>query len=482
MGAPSSGHPPLAARRAGLRAAAIAAAVLALCLSACLTEDKHAGVDEFPNSIYARVNGFLDESKKSGEVGVPALGDSLQAGAGFIVGAAKAAAPKAAAGAAVPPAGFPFPPLAALPAPAGAALAKAGAAAGCSGIVATWTDSLAKPAPTKLYTKDTLQVCLDAKALDTIKGNETLVHAKSVTVYGSGRIETAEISDGDGDGILNPVAGGKSRADLILTALENGVLERTALSVGPGPDNDFSTEADNLTYSASWTRTRGADTLARAAYADADSDGVAVDNGKASVVDLDLYQKGPSDDHPDALWTRALLRLVVRYRVEAKEARRVRFEMEDQAHRLSVGEILSRDGARDFSMRDTVIAHFTTVGAAASDSLDTLDVRLTMGLGADFDSKADDSVYALRAVSTQKRGDETKAEFSFLSSRPMASGAVPEDGTVAMAIEYRDGTALKVEGTLKAKALDVVVTDRAGKRAHVKWDAEGRGVLYERLP
>lgn len=461
MDAPSSGNRfPFPALRA------MAAALLsALCLQGCIVGgEKHAGVDEFPNSVYARVTGFLDEGEKSGELGVPALADSLRAGGGFIVAAAKLAVAKQAAGG------------------PGAAHALPKTAAGCSGLIATWTDSLAKLTPEKLYTKDSVQVCLDAKALDTIKGNETIIHVKSVTTYLSGRIETAEISDADGDGIINPVSDGSSQASLVLTALDKGILEKTVLTVGPGPDNDFATEPDNLTYAASWMKAQGSDTLALASYADADSDGVAMDNGKASVVDLDLYQKGPSPDHPDALWTRARLRMVVRYHVDAKEVRRVRFEMEDPAHRVSTGEVLSRDGGPDFDMRDTVIAHFSTVGTAASDSLDTLDVRLTMKLGVDFDSPLDDTVYAIRAVSTQKSGDEKRAEFSFISSQPIPSGAAPEDGALSMAIDYRDGTSLKLDGTLKAKALDVIIEDREGKKAHVKWDSEGRGVSYERLP
>jgi hypothetical protein len=50
-----------------------------------------------------------------------------------------------------------------------------------------------------------------------------------------------------------------------------------------------------------------------------------------------------------------------------------------------------------------------------------------------------------------------------------------------MTLAYRDGTELKLDGTLKAKALDVIIVDREGLRAHVVWDAEGRGASYERL-
>jgi hypothetical protein len=453
-------------------AVSFAAAGLAAVFTGCIADgEKHAGVDEFPNSVYARVSGFLEEGKKSEEITAPPLGDSLQVGTGFIVAAAKTAgAGPAARKSAAAQAQARF---------AAAPLAKA--AAGCAGLTFTWTDSIGNPPPPKLYTKDTLTACLDAKATDTIPGNETILHGRSVTTYANGRVETVDISDADGDGILNPVAGGGSKATLVITATEKGVTERTVLVTGPGPDGNFSTEADNLIYTLSWARTQGADTLARAGYADADSDGIAVDNGKPSLVDMDLYQAGPSADHPDALWSRARIRMRVSYHVEAKEVHRVRFEMEDETHRVTVAEVLARDGGADFDMRDTVIAHFTTTGAAGSDSLDTLDVRLTMRLGADFDSPSDDSVYAIRVRSAFKSGDESRAEFAFVSSRPIASGAQPEDGNLSMTLAYRDGSALKADGTLKAKALDVIIVDREGKRAHAVWDAEGRGVSYTRL-
>jgi hypothetical protein len=104
-----------------------------------------------------------------------------------------------------------------------------------------------------------------------------------------------------------------------------------------------------------------------------------------------------------------------------------------------------------------------------------------MRLGADFDSPADDSVYAIHATSAFNRGAEARAEFDFASSRPIPSGAQAQDGTVSMTLDYRDGTELKLDGTLKAKALDVIIVDREGLRAHVVWDAEGRGASYERL-
>ncbi len=435
---------------------------------ACVQDDRTAGVDEFPNSIYARVNTFLDEGKKSEAISpVPAQSDSLLGNPGFHVGAGKVGIGKLSAA----EAGAENSALHGL-----AKGAAAGVDSGCNAGVVTVTDTV--KAPLKV-TVNIASVCFDAKALDTIKGNETILHAKSVTTYNTGRVETAEIGDADGDGILNP-KNPSAKANITFTALEKGVLEKTVLVVGPGPDANFDTEKDNLVYSANWIKASGSDTLGYAHYTDADSDGVAIDNGKASVVDLDFYAKGPSKDHPDAVWSRARMRMVVRYQVEAKEVRRVRFDMQDQAGRTETGEVLSADGGADFSMQDRVQAHFLTVGPAA-DTLDSMDVHLTMSLGKDFDAKTDDSIFTIDVRTVKKSGDERVAHFAFDSSKPIPSGQDPQAGSLTMSVAYADGTALEVAGDLSPNGVDVTVKDRAGKRSHVVWDREGRGLTLEKL-
>ncbi len=464
---------------AATAATALAAFAFAILLSGCVNDnEKTAGVDEFPNSIYARVNGFLDQGKQAEAIApVPSLADSLLGQPGFNVSAGKIAAPKpAAASTTIETASAKLTEASEQAAASGAmrGLAKAAADTGCAGV---WTLTDTVKAALK-YTVNTLSICMDARFLDSIKGNETILRGRSVTTYGTGRVETTDISDADGDGKLNPVSK-DSKAAILFTAEDKGVLETTRLMVGPGPDVNFDTEQDNLVYAVSWIKTSGADTLGTAVYADADSDGVAVDNGKASLVDLDFYQKGPSADHPDALWSRAKMRLLVRYHVDAKEVKRVRFEMEDAAGRRSIGEVLNRDGGMDFDMRDTVQAHFLTYGAAAGDTLDSMDVHLSMGLGKDFDDKSDDSVYAIDVRTAKKSGEEKSAHFSFQSAKPIPSGKDPVSGTLSMEVDYADGTALKVDGKINAETLDVVVQDRQGKRVHVVWDRQGRGISSE---
>ena len=64
-------------RRSNLIPASLAA--LALALAGCLAgpEDRSSGVDDFPNSIYARVDGFLDEGRKADGLAATAHTDSL---------------------------------------------------------------------------------------------------------------------------------------------------------------------------------------------------------------------------------------------------------------------------------------------------------------------------------------------------------------------------------------------------------------------
>jgi hypothetical protein len=450
----------------------LAAGAAALLFTACVNDDRSAGVDEFPNSIYARVNTFLDEGKKSEYIAEVSGGsDGLLGTPGFHVGAGKLALPKVSAALAAASADGSLHGL------AKSASTRAGADSGCIAGPITITDTVKSQLKT---TVNIGAICFDAKALDSIKGNETVLSGKSVTTYNTGRVESAEITDGDGDGILNPKGTG-AKANIVFSALEKNILEKSVLLVGPGPDANFDTEADNVVYAASWTRTSGSDTLGYAKYADADSDGIAIDNGKPSVVDLEFYEKGATKDHPDAVWSKANLRMVVKYKVEAKEVRRVRFELETRAGRKEIGEILNQEGGRDIDMRERVHAHFYTIGAAQSDSLDTMYVHLSMTLGADFDDKADDSVYAIDVRTRKNSGDERLARFSFVSDKPIPSGKDPQEGALDLSVEYADGTTLTVEGDISPTRMDVTIKDREDKRLHVVWDRQGRGISLEKL-
>lgn len=457
MGAMKS-FPHVRLTRPALLAFALAAAGCVLA-----PKERTAGVDDFPNSIYARVDGFLDENKKAENFDGAAAADSI-----LIRQSLDAPPIKKLAAAAAPMA--PLSSLAKSAAPKGVA---------CAGTV-TWTE-LKAPVGTKV-TVDTIIICIDANYLDTIKGNENIVRGKSVTLDTmSGRVEIGEFSDGDGDGIVNPIPGGQSKRLIQMLIIDKGVTDRTWIMIGDGPDDIFETEKDNYIYELSWSRTTATDTLGSASFADADSDGIAVDNGKPSLVDIAWYSKGPTADNKDVVWSRLTMRAVVVYGTEKKDVKGFSIESETKDGRLQSAVLFNLKGGRDFNLGDTLRARFRSVANSPADSLDTMETVILMTAGTDFDAKTDDSTYALNVRSLKKIGEERLAVFDFKSTKPIPSGKDPEIGTLTMRVEYVDGTAMEVSGEITDKTVDVTATLRDGKRIHAVWDRSGKGLLLEHL-
>lgn len=446
--------------RVTLPAGLLAAAAL---LSGCFhTDERTAGVDDFPNSIYARVSGFMEEGKKADSLPTaPAAADTVLS-AKVTLPLAKAAAPAAPGSAAE----------------AAPSLPKLGAGQVlsplCSGVF-TYTDSL--PGILK-DTKDTVSFCVNADKADTTK---RIVRYKSISTFkATGRVESVEISDADGDELINPVAGRVSKVYFHSTVKDSGWFQEGQAVVGAGPDGNLDAEADNLTYEALWVKTQGNDTLGMAAYTDADGDGVAVDNSKPSKVKLVFYQKGPTQDDANAVWSRITLVMTVRYHVDAKEVHGFRAESETQGGRLNSAVILDH-GSEDIDPKDTLEVRFLTTGTAAADTLDTLRTTLVMSTGADWDAKTDDSIYAIHVISKKKNLEEKSATFDFVSDKPILSGRDAESGTLVMHVDYADGTSVDVDGKITATTVDVTAALRDGSRVHAVWDRKGKGISLEHL-
>ncbi len=441
----------------------------------CLKPDeRQAGVDDFPNSVQAQVVGFLDQSQKSQDIGVSPIADSLLVLQGFNVGAAKVAAKVAANNLAPTKMG-----MLKMTAQSGSTIAST-----CASTLKfdTTSSSLDK------ITVNSILFCMDAKLTDSIKGNETVLSARIINNYANGSLDTTLIQDADGDGFINPVANQKSKTKLTVIKIVGGITERTELIVGPGPDNNFDTEADNIIYGSIWTKTKnaGKDTLATAAYTDADGDSIVIDNSKPSLVDLDLYQVGPTSDHADAIWSRAQMRIIARYGVKDPELKRVHFELEkvlpNKDRRFESADLLNLKKGKDINTSDTLLVKFLSIGKSATDTLDSMAVTLKMRIGPDLNDKRFDKTFALDIYRLNKLGEEKSAIFSFISDSAIASGKDPEYGKISMKINYIDSSTLTVDGKLESKALDVIVKDRDDKKLHVVWDALGRGVSLEVVP
>lgn len=438
------------------------AGFLALNLAGCFLEtEKTAGVDDFPNSIHARVEGFLDENKKAEKLDAVPRADSLIIRQSLI----GPPVPKISASGALPP------------------LWKrsAGAASGCDGYIIHATQKA--PVENRL-TLDSLIICRDSLALDPVWGNEHIVRGKSVTRDTvTGRLEITELTDADGDGFLNPSPDGDSRVRLVLLVTDRGVTERTEMVIGFGPDNDLATDADNLIHHLAWSRTQGSgnlDTLGAASYADADSDDVVIDNSKPSLVDVSWYAKGPTEDDKTAKWSRFKMRTWAVYGVKKTEPVGFSAESESGNGRINKAVILALDGGETFDPEDTVLARFQAVGTAPADTVDTLRTTIRMKVG-DFDLKTDDTTYALNVVVRKKLGEEVRAVFDFESDRPIPHGKEPEAGSLTMRVEYADSTFLDVEGTLEDGNVDLTATLRDGRRFHAVWDRNGKRIALEYL-
>jgi hypothetical protein len=443
---------------------ALISLTISMALTGCFKPDEQprAGVDDFPNSIHAQVVGFLDESKKSDQISaIPSVTDSLLGVQGFYGAPVKNVVAKISAAPKMSTNLFPAP-LLTVP-------------VHCDG---RFKFDTTLTTPTKI-TVNHVELCID-----TSKSNGSMIKATSISTYLTGRVEKTEITDADGDGVINPVLNSIAKARMVITITDAGIVEQTVLVVGPGPDNNFDTEADNLIYVANWAKTNnaGKDTLGSATYSDADQSGSVIDNGKPSMVDLDLYTFGPTSDHPDAVWSRAQMRMIVRYGIKDNEATRVHFEMLSTDGRRSTADLLNLNGGPDFIMSDKIKAHFLTTGTAPTDTIDTLEIFLTMKVGGNLEDKSDDSIMAIDVRTQKKIGEEKTGHFSFISDFPIPSGKDPQTGTVSMQIEYTDASRVELDGKLLNKELDVKVLTRDGKRLHVVWDALGRGKTMEEIP
>jgi hypothetical protein len=433
--------------------------LLTLIVGCFKPDERHVGVDDFPNSIQAQVKGFLNESKKSEDINlVSKARDSILNPQGFHVAAGKNAAKKMSA------ATKSMIGLELLLAPSTPIKCES-----------RFQFDTTKYSPFKT-TVESFTICLD-----TSKRTDLVIKVSSISTYPNGRIDRAEITDADGDGILNPMPSGGSKAKMEVSTTDGGIKEQTTVIVGPGPDNDFDTLPDNVTYAVNWLKIKiaGSDTLGSAVYSDADLDGTVLDNAKASLVDLELYEKGPTQDHADALWSKVKMRIVVRYGIESKDAQRVHFEMQSKDGRLTTADLLNLEGGPDFNMRGKLKAQFLVVGTTPADTVDTMRTNLIMTVGSDLDNKSDDSVFALDVYVKKKMGEEKNALFTFASDLPIPSGKDPQSGRVSMHIEYSDASTVDLNGTMKDKSLDVKVKTRDDKQLLIVWDALGRGVLLE---
>lgn len=452
-------------------------------LSGCTTEkeDDVAGVDDFPNSIYARMQGNLDDAGEGSKAPVPA--QALVVLQGAPSGPAIGGLPKAG--------GVGIDPITGLP--------KAGAASATHQVLgaptpedaefaiglpeglrekfatdSTWIFFTVSQSDPEKKTVDTLFFKRGTLILDSVSRALGLVATKRTEVYANGKVTVGIFRDGDGDGaILTPLDSAK--VSVLFLNRVDGITETAYLQSDGGLDGNLSTEADNRIYAAEWLRTLGDDTLSRAAYSDADDDGIVLDNAAASLVDITLFEREPKDK-PEVAERSLKVRVVASYKTEPKEIKRFSAVERLRNGSLHTVAMSNAEGGEDLNVSGKTRVVMVVSETPASDSVESLEVESIIkpetAIGADRDS-----VFGYSAKMVKRMGEEKSATFSFIAGvgdRPAPPKTSPRNGKVTFEIIYRDDTRVNAEGELKDGALSASITARDGTLYDMEWDAEGK--------
>ncbi|HKP94726.1 MAG TPA: hypothetical protein VJ385_03115 [Fibrobacteria bacterium] len=323
--------------------------------------------------------------------------------------------------------------------------------------------------------KDTAVVKWDDKARDTVKDNENVISFKRVSASASlgGKVETAEFTDGDGDGIVTAVPGKANKVRLAITVEENGSVEKTTLLVGAGPDANFDLEGDNTVLEASWVRTgKNGAVTATGAYLDADGDGVITDNSKTCVV-LAKYSEIEPKDRP--LIEKADFEAKVRVFAAKAGDEPVSFSYRETTKlgRVNAVSFKNRAGGAEIVKGDTMTVHLETTVSASEDTLKHAAIDFVMNPGQDLKSDSDDVCYAIHIAARKKLGLEREAEFHFISATGIPHGQEPVSGSFHGFAKYANGQSAGLKGTFSPSGFSAEFTGPEGNTITVEYAKNG---------
>lgn len=321
-------------------------------------------------------------------------------------------------------------------------------------------------------TKDTAIVKWDDQARDTIKNNEHIISWKQVQTYIGGKVETAQFTDGDGDGIVTPVPGKDNRVKIDFTVSDNGTVEKTSLLVGAGGDANFDNDSDNTVLEAVWTKTKAGVVIGQGAYLDGDGDHIVTDNRKDCVVLANYSEMYPKD--------RPLVKKVTfaaKVKVLAKKAGNepISFSYEEEmiSGRVNTATIKNREGGSEIVKGDTMTVRLETAVASADDTLKHAVIEFVMNPGQDLNSDLDDSCYAINISTEKKFGLERTAEFHFISDAPIPHGQEPKSGTFNGSATYANGKSASLKGSFSPTSFKAQYTGPEGGTATVEFTKSG---------
>lgn len=416
-------------------------------ITGCFTqqEDKQAGVDDFPNSIYARIEGHLGEAEKTETSVVPAAALAvLETKASVSVNAGS---------------------------PKRAALLKRAASEDSTGFGAGLPIFTSSKKTDSTLEIDTAYFTAGVNWLDPTIWATQLVGAKHFEINASGDTTLVLSRDGDGDGLLLQPQDSFHISLRIEKRGKDGLLEIADLITDGGKDGDFKTEPDNRIYQARWFRLSGADTLSSAVYSDADSDGVVIDNAAPSLVDLVFFERDPKDK-PEVADRTLSVRLLARYKQEPQEMRRFAAIEHGRDGRVNKIAFQNPDGGADIDPQGKTLVRMSVENTPKTDSVQSM-IAETLLKPETLLGRDRDSLFRYDVRIRKQLGEEDSLRFSFAADRAVPPKSEPRDGHVSFYIAYRDGTHVLAEGDLKVGALSLRMTARDGKVYDATWNAQG---------
>jgi hypothetical protein len=320
--------------------------------------------------------------------------------------------------------------------------------------------------------EDTAIVKWDDAAKDTVKDNEHIISFKRVNRgLADLRIESTEISDADGDGLVNAVKGGANKVAIVFTVQENGTTEKTEVKAGAGPDENFDAEEDNIVYEAKWTRTKGGVIIGSGAFLDADGDGIVTDNSKDCTV-LAQYTDLEPKDRPLIKKVEFKAKLKVLAHKAGDEPMSFSYVETTKNGRTNSATIRNRAGGDEIVKGDTLYVRLETTKTSADDTLQHALIEFAMNPGPDLKSDADDSCYSIHVESDKRFGLERHAEFDFVSAHPIPHGQVPTAGTFSGEADYANGTSVTLKGSFSPTGFSAEYKGPDGT-AKVEWSLTG---------
>jgi len=319
---------------------------------------------------------------------------------------------------------------------------------------------------------DTAIVKWDDKARDGIDDNENILSFKRVQIHPAGKVETAQFTDGDGDGLVSPTPGRKNLAKLTVTVTDKGAMETASLVVDAGADADFDLEGDNTILKAEWTRAVDGSLRASSVFLDADGDGVILDHSKDCLVEVKHAVLRPRD-RP----------LVVRADFEAKvrlmagkageEPVTLYYREEMIGGRINTIAIKNGEGGSEIKKGENLTVRLETHVPSGKDTLKSADIEIVMNPGMDLNSDSDDVCLEIHIATRKRFGLEREAEFHFISAEPIPHGREPVAGRFHGEATYANGKKAGLSGEFSPEGFSAEFAKPDGSVVKVTYGKNG---------